>query len=332
MGEALPEGFSGTLAAARGGELVHCEGFGLADREAGASASCDTVYDLMSMTKQFTAAAILKLEMMRKLRVNDSIAAHLEGVPRDKREITIAQLLTHSSGLIDALGGDYEPLARDEMLAGAFASRLESRPGTTYAYSNLGYGVLAALVEEVSGLSYEEFLSEQLFEPSGMDSTGYVLPDWDSAQVAIEYDASGEAQGRPFDHPWADDGPYWNLRGNGGILSTPRDAYRWHVALEGDEILDDEAKVKLFRPWLREEAGGDSFSGFGWVVQDTEFGRIAWHDGGNGWSFGIVTRALDDGSMVFWITNQWKNEDLGWSAQDFAEELTAGVLGQLQDA
>ena len=330
--ETLPKGFSGTLVAARGDELVHCEGFGQTDREVGTKASCDTVYDLMSMTKQFTAAGILKLEMMGELSVDDPITEHLDSVPRDKREITIAQLLNHSSGLIDALGDDYEPIARDQMLAGAFKSELQSRPGARYSYSNLGYSVLAALIEEVSGESYEQFLSQNLFEPAGMAATGYVLPDWDTEQVAVEYDAGGGSQGRPFDHPWADDGPYWNLRGNGGMLSTARDMYRWHLALVGEEVLDDEAKGKLFRPWLPEEPGGDSYSGFGWVVQETELGRIAWHDGGNGWSFGLVTRVLEDNSMAFWITNQWKNDDFGWSAQDFAGELTEGVLGQLQEA
>ena len=185
----------------------------------------------MSMTKQFTAAAILKLEMMGELSVDDPITEHLDGVPRDKREITIAQLLNHSSGLIDALGDDYEPIARDRMLAGAFKSELQSRPGAEYSYSNLGYSVLAALIEEVSGESYEEFLSQNLFEPAGMAATGYVLPDWDTEQVAVEYDAGGASQGRPFDHPWADDGPYWNLRGNGGMLSTARaytsGTWRW---------------------------------------------------------------------------------------------------------
>ena len=82
-------------------------------------------------------------------------------------------------------------------------------------------------------MGYEEFLAEQLFEPAGMTQTGYVLPEWDPEDVAVEYDAQGRPQGRPYDHPWAADGPFWNLRGNGGMLSSARDMYRWQLALAG---------------------------------------------------------------------------------------------------
>jgi CubicO group peptidase (beta-lactamase class C family) len=133
----LPEGASGTLVAARDGDLVHCKGFGIADREAHVAARCDTVYDVMSMTKQFTAAAILKLEMMGELRVTDPISMYVGPVPTDKRGITVHQLLTHTAGLVDALGDDYEPLSREEMLSRALKSRLRSHPGAEYHYSNL---------------------------------------------------------------------------------------------------------------------------------------------------------------------------------------------------
>jgi len=157
--QTLPERASGTLVAARDGAMLHCQGFGLADREADVAVGCDTVYDTMSMTKQFTAAAILKLEMMGELRVTDPIAAHIGPVPEDKRAITLHQLLTHTSGLIDVLGGDYEPLSREELLAGAMRSDLRSRPGSEHHYSNVGYSVLAAIVEKASGVGYEEFLA-----------------------------------------------------------------------------------------------------------------------------------------------------------------------------
>ena len=86
--------------------------------------------------------------------------------------------------------------------------------------------------------------------------------------MAVEYDANGEP-GKPYDHPWAADGPYWNLRGNGGLLSTARDMFRWHLALQGDEVLPQEAKHQLFEPYVSEGAGADTFYGYGWVVQQT---------------------------------------------------------------
>jgi CubicO group peptidase (beta-lactamase class C family) len=218
------------------------------------------------------------------------------------------------------------------MLSAALRSRLRSRPGAEYHYSNLGYSVLAAIIEKVSGMGYEQFLAEHLFEPAGMTQTGYALPDWDPERVAVEYDARGKSQGRPFDHPWAEDGPYWNLRGNGGLLSTARDMFRWHLALEGDEVLDQRAKEKLFKPYVLEEPGGYTRYAYGWVIQRGQYGRIAWHDGGNGWSYGMLTRLLDEGVMVFWVSNRFKSEDEGWNLYRLGSRLTEGVAARAANA
>ena len=325
LGDKLPRGSSGSLVAARHGKMVHCEGFGMADRKARVAAGCDTVNDVMSMTKQFTAAAILKLEMMGKLRVTDRIGMHLGPVPADKRGITLHQLLTHTSGLVGVLGGDYERQTRGSMLAAALESELQARPGARYAYSNVGYSVLAAIVEKASGIGYEEFLAKRLFGPAGMTHTGYVLPDWEPGQVAVEYDRRGRSHGRPLDHPWASDGPYWNLRGNGGLLSTARDMFRWQRALDGKKVLDRRAKRKLFKPHVREEPGGDSYYGYGWVILREDDLRVAWHDGGNGWSYGELTRVLDEAAMVFWITNQYRSKARAWNFYRLGPALTQGV-------
>ena len=327
---ALPRTASGTLVAARDGKMIHCQGFGLADRKRRVAAGCDTVYDTMSMTKQFTAAAILKLEMMGRLRVSDSIADHIGPVPEGKHGITVHHLLTHTSGLVDALGGDYERVTREQMLARALESRLRSLPGEEYHYSNAGYSVLAAIVEKVSGMGYEEFLAEQLFAPAGMTQTGYVLPEWRPNRVAVEYDARRRPRGRPFQQRWADDGPYWNLRGNGGLLSTARDVFRWHVALTQGKVLNRRAKRKLFKAHVREEPGGSSYYGYGWVVWGSDrFGRVAWHNGGNRWSYGELARLLDAGVMVFWVTNRYRDKRKGWSFHRLGEKLTRGVANRV---
>jgi CubicO group peptidase (beta-lactamase class C family) len=330
LDDTLPDGTSGTVVAARDGSVAHCRGFGLADRDAKVAARCDTVYDTMSMTKQFTAAAILKLEMMGELRVTDPLSKFVGPVPDDKRAITLHHLLTHTAGLTEGLGGDYDALSREDMLDGALESRLRSAPGTEHSYSNLGYSVLAAVVERASGDGYEEFLAENLFAPAGMTQTGYVLPEWKPGQVAVEYDENGAPKGKPFDHPWAEDGPYWNLRGNGGLLSTARDMFRWHVALRGDEVLSKSAKDKLFKPHVPEEEGGDSYYGYGWVVSPTDEGRIVWHDGGNGWSLGIMARFPDQGAMVFWVSNH-AYKDGEWNLEDLEQELTLGIAERVLD-
>lgn len=327
----VPKGSSGTVVAARDGELVACQGWGLADREAEVDATCDTVYDVMSMTKQFTAAAVLKLQMQGALRVTDPIHRYLDDVPPDKRGITVQHLLTHTSGLVAAVGGDYERLSRDGLLARAFGSELRSQPGARHHYSNVGYSLLAAIIEEASGTGYEEFLAQHLFAPAGMQQTGYVLPEWRPSDVAVEYDEQGEPHGRPFEHPWADDGPYWNLRGNGGLLSTARDMFRWHRALEGDQVLDAAARRELFRPRVLEEPGGSTRYAYGWVVADTRLGPVQWHNGGNGWSYGEIARLPDAGVFVFWVTNQYRSTTGGWDLEADGSELTELVAEQLVD-
>jgi len=330
--DTLPEGASGSLIAVRGGEVVHCNGFGLLDREARISAECDTVYDIQSITKQFTAAAILKLEMMGMLQTEDRISEYLGPVPEDKREITLHHLLTHTAGLIDGLGGDYQPVSRAQLVAGALESELRSSPGAEYHYSNLGYGLLAAIVEIVSGSGYEEFLAEHLFEAAGMTETGYVLPEWDRERVAVDYDARGSSHGRPFEHPWAADGPYRNLRGNGGLLTTAPDMFRWHLVLEGDVVLDREAKEKLFRAHVAADEGPGTSYGYGWVVERSDGeGRVVWHDGGNDWNFGIFRRLLDEGVMVFWVTNRYRDRNEGWNLFRLEPQVTSGVVALLRD-
>ncbi|WP_328501518.1 beta-lactamase family protein [Streptomyces sp. NBC_00457] len=324
-----PKGAGGTVLAAHGDELAYCAGFGTSDRAAGTPASCRTVYDVGSVTKQFTAAAIVKLEAMGRLRVSDRISRYLGPVPDDKRAITIEHLLTHTSGLVEGLGDDYDPLSRDELVRGALASKLRSAPGAEFSYSNTGYSLLAAIVEKASGEGYEPFLARHLFAPAGMTRTGYVLPRWPRQLVAVEYDSAGRSQGRPFDHPWAADGPYWNLRGNGGMLSTAGDMLRWHRALLGDEILPARARNKLFEPRVPEPDSDDSY-GYGWTISDTPDGPLAWHDGGNDWSLALLGRSLRDGVLVFWVSNH-AYRDGKWNLDDRAGELTQGILDRVRD-
>ncbi|KAB2340664.1 beta-lactamase family protein [Actinomadura rudentiformis] len=323
----LPKGPGGTVVAARNGELVHCKGFGLADREKRIPARCDTAYDIMSMTKQFTAAGIMKLEMAGKLRVTDPISKFVGPVPADKRGITLHHLLTHTGGLNDEESGDdYTPVSRDKMLDVALKSKLRSAPGTEFSYSNLGYSVLAAIIEKVAGVGYERFLAEQLLVPSGMTRTGYVLPQWDRDQVAVEYDEHGKPQGKPYEHPWAADGPYWFLRGNGGLLSTPRDMFRWHRALEDDKVLSATAKRKMFKPHVAvgERPGYKFYYGYGWGVIRAGNRYIIEHDGGNDWSFGEFARFPGHRTMVFWISNHAFRKGK-WNLDEQNMELTLGI-------
>ncbi|WP_113902614.1 MULTISPECIES: serine hydrolase domain-containing protein [Brevibacterium] len=326
--ETAPSGSRGVVAVADGESLVHCDGWGTPDGNLGTALDCDTVVDVMSMTKQFTAAAILKLQMLGMLEVSDSIGDYLGPVPDDKHAITIEHLLTHTSGFVDQLGHDYDPMVRDELVSAAMASTLGAEPGSVYAYSNLGYSLLAAIVEIASGTDFEDFLRWHLFMPAGMSSTGYRLPDWDKLEVAVEYDRHGRSQGTPLDHEWADDGPWWNLRGNGGLLSTAEDMYRWHLALRGDGILGPTAKSALFKPRVREEPH-ETHYGFGWVITDFDGRPSAWHNGGNTRSYGELLRTIDGEAMVFWVATQAVSDEGQWDMGELGAGLTDGILSRL---
>ncbi len=296
-------GFSGAFLIARNDSILLHEGYGDADREQGVPVTAETVFDIGSITKQFTAAGILKLEEQGRLRVEDSIGRFLPNVPQDKQAITLHHLLTHTSGLIGDLGGDYQIMSRDSVVAGALRSELQWAPGSRYDYSNLGYSLLGAIIEIASGESYERFLHDHLFVPAGMRRTGYRLPTWTADELAIGY-REGRRWGTPLDHAWAPDGPWWNLRANGGILSTMGDLYRWHLALQAGHVLSARSRDKLFTPHVAENPEGTFHYGYGWAITRTPRGtRLVMHNGGNGYFFADFLRYIDEDAVVILATN-----------------------------
>lgn len=293
-------GFSGTVLVAKDGKVVLAKGYGMADREKKIPMTADSVISIGSITKQFTAAAILKLEMEGKLRVEDPISKYLPGVPPDKAAITIHQLLTHTAGLDHDYGpGDFEVVSRDEYVRRVLSAPLILKPGERHEYSNAGYSLLAAIVELVSKQPYERFLHDNLFEPAGMHETGYHIPAWKPGQVAHGYQDGrdwGTVVGRLTDPSL----PYWNLVGNGGIHSTVWDMYRWHEALEGEKILSKEAKAKYTKPYVEEGPGAGSFYAYGWAIFETpRHTRLVAHNGGNGIFAADFRRYVDENTVIY---------------------------------
>jgi CubicO group peptidase (beta-lactamase class C family) len=257
-----------------------------------------------SVTKQFTGAAILKLETQGKLRITDPITRYFKDVPDDKAGITLHHLLTHSAGFADELGDDYQRIGRDDFIRLALKSKLRSKPGERYHYSNVGYSLLGVIIEIVTGQSYERYLHGQLFVPAGMTKTGYLLPRWAPNELAHGYLRDGKDWGTMRDKPWGPDGPYWHLRANGGILSTAGDMYRWHLSLLGEAVLPKSAKDKYFKPHVPERAVGGSHYGYGWVIDRTPRGtRVITHNGGNGIFAADCYRFIDDDVFLFIASN-----------------------------
>jgi len=282
----VPYGFSGAFLIAEDGEIVLNKGYGLAIRSQGTANTSETVFSTGSLTKQFTAAGIMKLEMMGKLNTHDPITKYFEGVPEDKKGITLHHLLTHTAGVVDAVGPDFVEALRDPTVEKILKRPLEFPPGQEFSYSNAGYSLLAAVIEKVSGQDYETFQRKQLFLPAGMDYTGYRLPEWDKRVVAHWYVGERD-NGTPLEKLY----PYWNLLGNGGILSTTEDMYRWHLALLGEKVLSLDAKDKMFTPV-------DNDYGYGWDILESDHGLLIKHDGGSRMTLMEVVREKTE-ALVF---------------------------------
>lgn len=300
-------GFSGVALVARQGKILLSKGYGLADRAKGRPMTADTVISIGSITKQFTAAAILKLEMQGKLHTGDTIDRFFKDVPADKKSITLHQLLTHTAGLrSDFTQSDYDPVERDDYVKRAMVAPLISEPRKEFHYANSGYSLLAAIVEMASGQPYERYLSANLFEPAGMQQTGYKLPRWPAERIARGYQGERE-WGTILERPWASDGPYWELRGNGGIHSTAGDMYKWHLALEGDKVLSKEARTKYQTGYIAEGPAGESHYAYGWSVSQSPAGKLIEHNGGNGIFAADFLRYVEAGVVVYVASNSSDN-------------------------
>lgn len=317
--------FDGVVAVRNGSEVTTLA-YGTADRENDVAMDAETVFDIGSITKQFTGAAIIRLEMDGRLSVDDTLGEHVPGLPEDKASITLHQLLTHTAGLPHGLGPDEEPIGRNDYLARVSETPLASEPGDRFEYSNVGYSLLAAVIEFETGEPYETYLRTALFEPAGMLDTGYVLPDWDGHTIAVGYsDPPGHRFGRPNEQPWDVDGPYWNLLGNGGLLSTAADMLRWDRALLGTDILSEAAKAKFFTPHVPSGPDGEVSYGYGWVIVPTPMGTpLITHSGGNHVVYAEFLRFVEQDINIFIATNSYQDD----GADD---ELAAEVANHVLD-
>ncbi len=304
----VDKGFSGVVLVAKKDEIALAKGYGLADREQRTPVTATTVFPIGSVTKQFTAAAILKLEMQGKLRVSDSITTYFKDVPPDKSKITVHQLLTHSSGFPGSVGRCSQEMTRDGFIKMAFNAPLDFEPGTKYSYSNAGYDLLAVIVEVASGTSFDDYTSKNLFEPAGMKQTGIFAPKYVLENIAIGY-RDGKRWGNVFEKLFDYDYPERKFygyefcgRGSGGMLSTIGDLYKWHKSFESERVFSKAAKEKIFTPHIREGEGATSFYGYGWAISTTSRKtKLIAHDGNVNDIFEANFRRYVDEDVVYII-------------------------------
>jgi len=298
-------GFSGTVLIELKGEKVLSKGYGLSDKEHSMKNEPKTIFDIGSLTKQFTASAILKLEMQGKLSTDDNISKYFDSVPKDKSTITIHDLLRHQSGLPSGVGNDYDSINEADFLERVMKAPLRFKTGTNFSYSNIGYSLLAIVIEKTSGKTYENHLYENLWNPAQMEFTGYSRPDFDTTKVAVGYYRDDRVWGKPTDKNWDTDAPYWHLKGNGGILSTTEDLYKWHKALMTEQVLSKEAKQKLYHPKIRANETYNAIYAYGWDVSKTDRNTYrVWHNGTNNILYADFMRFIDEDVTLIMFSNK----------------------------
>ena len=277
-------GFSGAITVVKNGRVIINKGYGEANKNTKVLNNPNTIFDIGSNTKQFTATAILKLVEQKKIKLTDSLNKFFKNLPIDKQLITIHQLLSHSAGFIDSLGSDFSEISQKNFFEQLFASALLSVPGEKYSYSNTGYSILGRIIELVSGQSYETFLNEYLFAPAGMLQTGYLLPKWKTEQISRSYNRGIIDSESAIIRYQKDGGVNWHLKGNGGINSTQNDMLLWYKALKTNKIISRESFKKLTTPYINYSSGKYNYSyAYGWSIRilENNIKRIS-HNGSNG--------------------------------------------------
>jgi CubicO group peptidase (beta-lactamase class C family) len=290
-------GFSGAVLVAKEGDVLLRKGYGWADVKRRIPIRADTVFDIGSGVKAFTATAIMQLEEQNKLNTSDLVSKYITNVPSDKKDITIHHLLTHTSGLnFDYFYDQATPAEREIMrhredyIKGVLGYPLAFKPGDGRSYSNTGFSLLAVIIENVSGEPYEQYVREHLFKPAGMKETGYYIPR-DQRRIARGYNDGDTDYGYPWESQWDGRRPLWDLMGNGGMLTTLDDVHKWLVAIKTNKIVSQKSKDKMFQVYYPK-----SDQGYGWNVWQTQ-GRP------------YVYRAGDAVPQAWNVEFRWYKED-----------------------
>jgi len=254
------EDFNGAVLVARRGKIVYERAFGPANREWNIANDLRTKFEIGSMTKQFTAMLVLQFVNEGKLRLDGRVSEYLPYYrPDTGQRITISELLSHTSGIpnfINAPGFLDGPASRthygvQEFVQKYCSGELRFSPGSKFEYSNSGYFLLGAILEQISGKSYETLLQERIFQPLGMKDSGYAHSDAiiDHRAAGYERTSSGLRNARYYDMsiPYA----------AGALYSTVEDLFLWDQALYGERLLPASLRDLLFKPNL------ESY-GYGW--------------------------------------------------------------------
>ena len=250
-----------TLAVIRDGVPVRTQAYGAADIENNLAARTDSVFKIGSVSKQFVAAGIMVLVQDGKVALEDRIAKYLPGAPKAWEAITVRHALTHTAGLVRE-GPAFDPYKVQpdiEVIKSAYETRLLSKPGEKWEYSNLGYFILGEIIRQAGGKPWPQFLRERVFQPLGMSAT---------RETTVAEIVPNRARG----YVWASDkyqnAPDWPaVRPSGAFFSTIVDMAKWEDALREGKVLTESSKRAMWTP-VPLNNGKTYPYGFGWELND----------------------------------------------------------------
>jgi CubicO group peptidase (beta-lactamase class C family) len=288
-----------TLKIIRDGKAIKTAAYGLANVELNVPTGPETVFEIGSITKQFTAAGILMLAQEGKLSVDDKISKYLKDTPKAWANVTIRHLLTHTSGIKSYTGLDgfqiWRHLTQEQFITAIGKEPMEFQPGDSWKYCNTGFNLLGYIIENVSGKNYWEFMGERVFRPLGMQATTRRL-----YSLVIPNRASGYEQ---TNHVWMNrDTDLTEVFSAGAIASTAGDLAKWSVALDGDRLLNAASKAQMWTP-VKLNDGKTRKYGFGWNVDTLEGHKNIGHGGSTSGFSASIQRFPDDHLAVIILSN-----------------------------
>jgi CubicO group peptidase (beta-lactamase class C family) len=326
--------FSGSVLIARGGKVLFSKGYGMADWQQHLPNTPHTRFHVASLTKQFTAMAILILQVQGKLQVQDHVCTYVMDCPPAWQPITIHQLLTHTSGIptlsnppttlpsslqqsiarsiaASSWPGDKTtlPSSPQQLIARYKNQSLDFPAGTQFNYSNTGYQLLGYIIQQVSGEPYAEFVQHSIFAPLQMSDT-----DFEPAYPSLPNQATGYVLGKIPAAPTLLDRSLpsgWSfLLAAGGLDSTVEDLYRWDQALYTHTLFSAHSLEQMFTPyislcpskWCPTPLTSSAY-GYGWFIAKEPDHRVMWHTGdGNGFG-AYIGRYPDDKTTMIVLSN-----------------------------
>jgi len=314
------EGFSGSILVARDGSHIISKGYGLANIELNVPNTPQTIFRLASLTKQFTALAIMMLQERGKLKTGDSVCKYLDACPAAWQPVTIRHLLTHTSGIPNYTS--FPDFAQTSMLPAtheSFIGRVKDKPldfapGEKFNYNNTGYYLLGVVVERAAGKSYEDFLQENIFTPLGMKNTGFDSPARIIKNRAAGYEGQGE---RIHNASYID---MSNGYASGAIVSTTEDLLLWDKALYTEKLLSRKSFEEMFTPF-KDLSPTKNYAYAWWLEKQSDRQAISHSGHINGFSTYLMRYPAERVTVIVLSNNR------GAPSERVAKDLSAVVFG-----